>query len=139
MSEYRLPFDTPGTERKVGKILVTLFGVVLFFGGFWMGYESAYFMIKGKQVHATVTKTHYFNRGFDISYSYENTGSTKEGGDHMYGLEHIPKAGEVINIFVLADGRTLYITIIDDFLIPILGILFGGIILSSIIKKKGVK
>lgn len=137
MKTYHLPFDTPQAERKVGKIIACIFGIALFIAGIWVGYKGTYFLLKGTRTPATVIKTRYFNRGFIISYSYKNqAGSAQEGYDHIYQLDFIPKVGDQIVIYSLADGRTLYLTLIDDFLLPAVCILFGTIVLLALTRSK---
>ncbi len=138
MKEYKLPFDTPGAERKIGKFVAFVLGFLLLMASPFMAYSALHFLIQGKSSKALVIDRHPFNRGSNIRYEYRTqSGILEKGEDHLIALDpQMPNVGDTISIRYFDDGKSSYLTIMDNALLPLLSFSMGFIILRSVLSKK---
>lgn len=91
-----------------------------------------YYALAGTKTTATVITSRNANNSSDDTYYIfkDQTGTPQNGSDRVFGLE-APRNGEVINIYYLNDGRSTYVTPIDDIVLPLGMLLLGGLALKG--------
>src|SRR3989344_4344243 len=118
------------------KKLKIVFSILLSLGmiaiGVWLGYQGTYFRIAGTKTPATVVASRGSVQSADDVYYifHDQDGTLRSGSDRVFGLE-VPSIEESIEIYSLSDGRSTYVTPIDDYVLPLGALIFGMLALRG--------
>ncbi|OGN28171.1 MAG: hypothetical protein A3A33_02340 [Candidatus Yanofskybacteria bacterium RIFCSPLOWO2_01_FULL_49_25] len=114
------------------KIIGILLSIGMIMLGVWLGYQGIYYRIAGTSATATVVESrNSTNSADDLYYTFQDaSGMLQFGEDRVIGLE-VPAIGDSIQIYYLKDGRSTYVTPIDDYILPLLAIGFGALALKG--------